>query len=852
MRRIPTRYAVRNVYSSSIPIATTPGGGGGTGGGGDTLFTTSTSFHSYMLPTSLTTGSVPSTELATFDSFTSSYNLFSSGITYVAKDTVIGAVYINSRGNIGSICLVAYNIQGVEVARSQPKDITADLADYLVVNWKHGLTLGPTSFYAFVIEFTDLNGGDPALGLLADGPFFAFTGTGSLPGGGGGTGGGGGGGGGAGSADIRSLYLSRYIHGATQVVVDGTSIQDAIDSMPSDGGIILVKEGSVYNAFSFVNKNFTSFCSVMNFPAHTPQISGLSHDFQGNERAVVIDSSSKCGVYGLDISSVNASGHPFADGVFLRNSHHCAVWSNNIHDCVHGVGAADDGSGGCDWIDSCYNKIHDCAGWLDTMASAISYFKLANIGGGDGADGYSSHIIGNIIWNAVNDASYGGAITDGNGIIIDIANGEYSSEPVGYTGHTLVANNICVSNGGRGVHAFFSRYVHQYFNTCALNLRSSTMVNDGEVSQYGNHDGAASKYNLIMTASNRENWIVTGDSVIDIDFNVIVNGSNPPIDGSNVDKTSVGPSYFVSASSTNVTAANWKPVTPDTFVADFTALAALQDWPDAAYNYRASTGIWSAGAVDAGSSGGSSGSGMPTEDLPGYHIVFSDDFVTDAPLGSWGPGVDDAPGSYAGRWRMYGDGTPDTAGNNLGYPSGYYPTKTVSVQNSILRTFVHTESGTHMASALLPKFGTELGNQLYGRYAVRMRSDSVSLYKVAWLLWPQSETWPRDGEIDFPESALDGDTVSAFMHRQEGVDGGDQDGYEVAASLNDWHTYVIEWGPTECNFYMDGVLVGSSTSRIPDTPMHYIMQTETNLSTEPSDGASGYVECDWIVIWAKV
>ena len=38
-------------------------------------------------------------------------------------------------------------------------------------------------------------------------------------------------------------------------------------------------------------------------------------------------------------------------------------------------------------------------------------------------------------------------------------------------------------------------------------------------------------------------------------------------------------------------------------------------------------------------------------------------------------------------------------------------------------------------------------------------------YKVAWLLWPKSGVWPRDGEIDFPEADLIG-TISAFMHRQ--------------------------------------------------------------------------------------
>ena len=83
---------------------------------------------------------------------------------------------------------------------------------------------------------------------------------------------------------------------------------------------------------------------------------------------------------------------------------------------------------------------------------------------------------------------------------------------------------------------------------------------------------------------------------------------------------------------------------------------------------------------------------------------------------------------------------------------------------------------------------------LYGRYAVRWKADAIPGYKVAWLLWPDSEVWPRDGEIDFPEGNLDG-TVEGFMHRQNGTSGGDQDHAGSAVRFGDgrWHTAVTEW-----------------------------------------------------------
>ena len=98
-------------------------------------------------------------------------------------------------------------------------------------------------------------------------------------------------------------------------------------------------------------------------------------------------------------------------------------------------------------------------------------------------------------------------------------------------------------------------------------------------------------------------------------------------------------------------------------------------------------------------------------------------------------------------------------------------------------------------------------------------------YKTAWLLWPASDS-TTDGEIDFPEGDLDG-TISAFMHHQGG---GSQDAYTTTGVYTDWHVAVIEWGPVNCVFLLDDVEVGHSTAVIPNTPMHWIIQTETQLS----------------------
>jgi len=73
----------------------------------------------------------------------------------------------------------------------------------------------------------------------------------------------------------------------------------------------------------------------------------------------------------------------------------------------------------------------------------------------------------------------------------------------------------------------------------------------------------------------------------------------------------------------------------------------------------------------------------------------------------------------------------------------------------VLDNVIHTENGVHMVSAPEPVIPGGNPGVPYGRYVVRFRSDAIAGYKTAWLLWPNSDNWPTDGEIDFPEGNLD-------------------------------------------------------------------------------------------------
>jgi hypothetical protein len=55
---------------------------------------------------------------------------------------------------------------------------------------------------------------------------------------------------------------------------------------------------------------------------------------------------------------------------------------------------------------------------------------------------------------------------------------------------------------------------------------------------------------------------------------------------------------------------------------------------------------------------------------------------------------------------------------------------------------------------------------------------------------------------------LEGDllgTIGAFMHRQNGSSGSDQDKFVSNAKFTDWHTVALEWLPNRLQVFLDGV-----------------------------------------------
>lgn len=247
---------------------------------------------------------------------------------------------------------------------------------------------------------------------------------------------------------------------------------------------------------------------------------------------------------------------------------------------------------------------------------------------------------------------------------------------------------------------------------------------------------------------------------------------------------------------------------------------------------------------------------MPVGNLPGWTQVFTDDFTTNVPVGgfsncnSYYHQCFGLPADVRSKWFAFPDGWKDASGNGT-----YMPSKVMSIQNGVMNLYLHSENGVRMVAAPQPIIPVGEGPDtglLYGRYAIRFRADPLVGYETTFLLWPDSEVWPRDGEIDWPEGDLAGtqwSTMNAYMHHQGATSGSDQDAFASGVPYGAWHTLVIEWLPTRVSFIIDGRTIGTSTTRIPNTPMHWVLQTPTSLDALASLSTAGHLQIDWVAVW---
>jgi len=217
-----------------------------------------------------------------------------------------------------------------------------------------------------------------------------------------------------------------------------------------------------------------------------------------------------------------------------------------------------------------------------------------------------------------------------------------------------------------------------------------------------------------------------------------------------------------------------------------------------------------------------------------WRSVFREDFDRSVPVGQF-------PGTvYRKLFTTYPDGWADTHGK-----ARYQPSKVLSVANGSLVWDMHSEGGVPYGAAVLPSLPTY--GQTYGKFELRFRADPVPGFGLAFLLWPDSEKWPRDGEIDFPEGDLAG-VIHANAHRA--VDTGEVDRFASGAQFSQWHVATVEWRPQSVTFLLDGNVVGVSRQQVPSRSMHWVLQTGSTTGELPAPDAHARIQVDWMEAFA--
>lgn len=255
----------------------------------------------------------------------------------------------------------------------------------------------------------------------------------------------------------------------------------------------------------------------------------------------------------------------------------------------------------------------------------------------------------------------------------------------------------------------------------------------------------------------------------------------------------------------------------------------------------------------------------------GWKLVFNEEFDTPAAVGQF-------RSVYGQRFENYPDGWGGTSGSD--WHARRCSSLVTSVSSGSMQYNLHQENlpnghsclggrtvngvwtnnpaGKYWLTAVeQPATLGQAIRQTSGRYTIRFKVEgTLAGHYLVPLLWPVSEQWPRDGEIDFPEGAINSN-ICAFMHRQGATVGSDQDAFCTNVPFSGgWHTATTEWvsnGTTNSyvSFVLDGVEIGRSTSRIPNTPMRYVLQSETCWGPCPTDGTSARIFFDSISIYSR-
>jgi hypothetical protein len=114
----------------------------------------------------------------------------------------------------------------------------------------------------------------------------------------------------------------------------------------------------------------------------------------------------------------------------------------------------------------------------------------------------------------------------------------------------------------------------------------------------------------------------------------------------------------------------------------------------------------------------------------------------------------------------------------------------------------------------------------YGRWEVRMRTSARDPeYHPVLILWPDSQDWPCDGEVDFAEGTDDPATIRFFHHY---ACSDRQTSAAKTLDVTQWHNYAVEWTRGGIVGFIDGKewFRDTDPAHQPPGPMHQTVQLD--------------------------
>ena len=305
---------------------------------------------------------------------------------------------------------------------------------------------------------------------------------------------------------------------------------DFASSSPSQNVLNIYTSGTQALPITFTNYpgqspkiQFNSWYGIRVFgPASYITLSGF--EIEGDQQQVS-QTYAQSASYGDPLTNgtgISVTGD--SSGVLI--STHVTIENMVVHDCpLNGIGA-----GYSDYIAVQDNIVYNNGYWSPFAGSGISMIGL--FPSDSNTKNYKNFILRNVSYgnNEVhpNFQAYN-LITDGNGIILDSFNHQATSfQP--YNGKTLVANNIVYSNGGTGISAYQSANIDLINNTAFANNLTMSIPIGEIVAYYASNINIVN--NIMVAPTGLPVNTATGDTTVNVDYNLYYGGSGPQVMGS--------------------------------------------------------------------------------------------------------------------------------------------------------------------------------------------------------------------------------------------------------------------------------------------------------------------------------